>query len=221
MGFFVILIPMFSYLESVLISFAHTLSLETFVLVASFVEEVVAPIPSPTVMLLAGSFAKVQEYSLFMLLVLAVIGAIGKTIGAILVYFITDKAEDIVMYKFGKFFNVTHEDVESFGKKLGHGMKDYVVLTALRALPFMPSVVVSVGSGLLKVPLKLFIISTFLGTIIRDGIYLYTGYIGTQALTAFVQESTNLETYVKGIAVVAVLGFLGYRMIQKRKNRIV
>jgi len=212
---------MFTYLESVLISFASTLSLPSFVFIASFVEEVIAPIPSPTVMVLAGSFAKVQEYSLFMLLPLAVIGAMGKTIGAVVVYFITDKAEDVVMNKFGNFFNVTHEDVENFGKKLGKGMKDYVILTTLRALPFMPSVVVSVGSGLLKVPMKLFVISTFLGTIIRDGIYLYTGYIGTQALMVFVQESTHFETYVKIVVVLAVLGFLGYRMSKKRKNETI
>ncbi len=211
---------MFTYLETVLISFASTLSLETFVFIASFVEEVVAPIPSPTVMLLAGSFAKVQEYSLFMLLVLSIIGAVGKTIGALVVYVITDKAEDVVMHKFGTFFNVTHEDVEAFGKKLGNGLKDYAMLTTLRALPFMPSVVVSVGSGLLKVPIRLFIISTFVGTIIRDGIYLYAGYIGAQALTAFVHQSTSFETYVELVVVATVLGFLGYRMIQKRKSRI-
>ncbi len=212
---------MFAQLEEILLSFANTLSLEVFVFVASFVEEVVAPIPSPTVMILAGSFAKVQEYSLYALVPLALIGAIGKTIGALVVYTITDKAEDFVMNRFGKFFGVTHEDVENFGKKLGNGMRDYVLLILLRALPFIPSVVVSVGSGLLKVPLPLFIISTFLGTIVRDSIYLYAGYAGVTALFAIINKSSNLETYIEVGVILAVLTFIGYRIYLRRKNATV
>jgi len=207
---------MFLQLEALLLSFAQTLSLEVFVLVASFIEEVIAPIPSPTVMLIAGSFAKVQEYTVFMLIPLALIGAVGKTVGALLVYYVSDKAEDVVMHKFGKFFNVTHEDVENLGKKLGNGIRDYVLLTVLRTLPFIPSVVISAGSGLLKVPLPLFIVSTFLGTIFRDCFYLYAGYIGAQALTAIIAQSTNLETYIEVIVVLSVLIFIGYRVYQRK-----
>lgn len=208
---------MFSNLEVMLMSFVNTLSLEVFVFVASCVEEIVAPIPSPTVMVLAGSFAKAQEYTLLALIPLALLGAFGKTVGALVVYTITDKSEDFVMHKFGKFFNVSHSDVENFGKKLGHGMYDYVLLTVLRALPFMPSVVVSVGSGLLKVPLPLFIVSTFLGTILRDGFYLYAGYIGAQALTAIINHSSNIETYVEVVVVAALLAFVGYRIYLRKK----
>ena len=209
---------MFTHLEEILLSFAHSLPLEAFVLIASFVEEVVAPIPSPTVMVLAGSFARVQEYMMPALIVLALIGAVGKTIGAIVVYYITDKAEDVVMNKFGKFFGVTHEDVEKLGKKLGNGFRDYILLTTLRALPFMPSVVVSVGSGLLKVPIKLFIISTFLGTIIRDGFYLYAGYVGATALFAIINQSSSLETVVEVLVVLGVLAFIGYRIYLRKKS---
>ncbi len=209
---------MFAHLEEMLISFADSLSLELFVFLASFVEEVVAPIPSPTVMVLAGSFAKVQEYTILALIPLAIIGAVGKTIGALVVYTITDKAEDVVMRKFGKFFNVTHEDVENFGKKLGNGIRDYVFLTVCRALPFVPSVVVSVGSGLLKVPIPLFIISTFLGTIIRDAFYLYAGYVGATALFAIINQSSSLETVVEVLAVLGVLSFIGYRIYLRRSR---
>ncbi len=209
---------MFSHLEEILLSFANSLPLEVFVLVASFVEEVIAPIPSPTVMVLAGSFARVQDYMMPALVVLALIGAMGKTIGAIVVYFITDKAEDVVMNKFGKFFGVTHEDVEKLGKKLGNGFRDYILLTTLRALPFIPSVVVSVGSGLLKVPVTLFIISTFLGTIIRDGFYLYAGYIGATALFTIINQSSSLETVVEVLVVLAGLAFIGYRIYLRKKS---
>jgi membrane protein DedA with SNARE-associated domain len=209
---------MFSGLEQMLLSYINTLSLEMFVLIASFIEEVVAPIPSPTVMMLAGSFAAVQERTLYALIVLSLIGAVGKTIGAIVVYVVSDKAEDFVLIKFGKFFGVTHEEVEQFGTKLGNGVRDYFLLTGLRALPIMPSVIVSVGSGLLKVPMTLFIVSTFFGTIVRDGIYLYAGYAGTELLTSFVRETTNLETVVEIISL-AILAILFFYILKRRRNK--
>lgn len=211
---------MFTYIETVLMSFVNTLSLEVFVFIASIIEEVIAPIPSPTVMVVAGSVAQLQERALFFLIPLAIIGALGKVIGAIFVYFISDKAEDFVLRRFGNFFNVSHDDVEAFGKRLGNGKRDYVLLTVLRALPFIPSVLLSVGSGVLKIPLPLFIFSTFFGTIIRDGFYLYAGFVGTEMLSAFVTQTSHMETYVEVFAAVVVISILVRMYFLKKKNRL-
>ena len=43
-------------------------------------------------------------------------------------------------------------------------------------VPALEKVIISVGCGLLKVRFRLFIISTFIGSIIRDFIYIYLGY---------------------------------------------
>lgn len=209
---------MFTYIESLVISFGNVLSLEAFVFIASIIEEVIAPIPSPTVMMLAGSFAQLQERTLYMLIPLALIGACGKTLGALVVYFVSDKAEDIIMRRMGAFFNVSHEDVETFGKKLGNGTRDYIFLTILRALPFIPSVLLSVGCGILKVPLRIFVISTFLGTIIRDGFYLYVGYIGTEVLSRFVVRSSHIENYIVLVVVLWVVGILTRLYFVRKKS---
>jgi membrane protein DedA with SNARE-associated domain len=212
-------IHMFTQLEILLTSLVNSVPLEIFVFVASFVEEIVAPIPSPAVMLAAGLAAEIQEKVLLALIPLAIIGALGKTCGALVVYIISDKAEDLVMRRFAPFFNVTHEDVETFGKKLGNGARDYFLMTFLRALPFIPSVVLSVGSGLLKVPLPLFIISTFLGTIVRDGFYLYAGYVGTSVLLSLVNQTGHLETYVEVVAGIAFI-YVCSRIIRKKRSNI-
>jgi len=211
---------MFTYLESKLLSFADTLSIELFVFIASFIEEVVAPIPSPTVMVSAGSLAQIQDYALLGLIPLAVIGAAGKTLGALVVYGIADKAEDFVMERFGQFFNVTHEDVKHLGRRLGNGVKDYAIMIALRSFPLVPSVILSAGSGILKIPVRLFIVSTFVGTIIRDGIYLYAGYIGTTAFLSFIEQSDHVESYI-GIALLVVLFGILLRYLYKKKKFIV
>ncbi len=212
---------MFTSLEAVLISFSNVLSVPWFVFVASIIEEIVAPIPSPTVMVIAGSVASVQSYGTEGLLFLACIGAMGKTLGAIVVYTIAHRAEDLVLNRFGKFFGVTSPDVERFGTKIGTGFRGYCTLTLFRALPIVPSVLVSVGSGILKVPMSIFIVSAFFGTIIRDGFYLYVGYVGTDSLRFLVTQSTNIETIIEyvGIGGIIVGGiYLVYRFRNKFNN---
>ena len=164
---------MFATLEASLAALAYVVPLPLFVLIASCVEEIIAPIPSPFVMLLGGSLAQVQGYTLFGLFFLALMGALGKTIGALFVYSIVRKAGETALLRFGRFFGITREDITRLSSKLGHGARDYVIMILLRAFPFIPSVIVSVGSGFLRVPIPLFIISTFIGTIIRDSLYLY------------------------------------------------
>ncbi len=210
---------MFTQLETILLSIADSVHIYFFAFFASFVEEVIAPIPSPTVMLLTGSLAKIQEYSLLMLIPIALIASVGKMVGAMVVYVIADKAEDFIMVRFGKFFGITQADVELFGKKIGEGTRSYVTLTILRALPFVPSIVVSAGSGILKVPIHIFLITTFLGTIFRDGFYLYAGYVGAQAFTAIITRSNSLETYIEVLVVLLALSYIAYRIYMRKKNK--
>jgi membrane protein DedA with SNARE-associated domain len=170
---------MFMHLEQILISYAGHIHLAIFTPVVSFIEEVIPPIPSPSVMIAAGSIAQVQDYLIYGLVLLALLGSLGKTLGASVVYYVADKMEDILSGKIAKFIGVTHEQIEFFGSHLGRGMRDYIILIILRALPVMPSSLISVGSGLLKVNFKLFVITTLIGSAIRDFIYIYLGYAGT------------------------------------------
>lgn len=209
---------MFTSLETALTALVHTLPLEWFALIASFVEEVLAPIPSPSVMILTGSAAAIQQYSLLGLLSLIGIAAVGKTVGAFFVYVIADKAENILTRYFSKLFPVTHEEIEGLGNKLTGGLRDYVVLILLRAFPFMPSVVVSVGSGVLKIRMHLYLVSTFIGTIIRDSIYLYFGYAGITILGDIIAKSTSLEHTIEVIVLVSLGILFIYLYRTKRKG---
>ncbi len=205
---------MFKILEEKLLSFTDQVPLEWFVFIASFVEEVIAPIPSPTVMVVSGSLAHAQEYAYIGLFLLVVIGTIGKTLGAIVVYAIADKAEGIIVTLFGNYLRVSSEEIESFGQKLGKGKRDYLLLTFLRALPIMPSVVISAGSGVLKVPMKLFIFSTIFGTIVRDGFYLLAGYLGLELFSQIISGSAKIETLIEVAVVLIIFGYLAYKRIK-------
>lgn len=210
---------MFAYLEELVLSFASLMPLPLFAAVSSFIEEIVAPIPSGPVMLVMGSLAQVQGYSLLMLFGLVLVATFGKLLGGLVVYVIADKTEDIVLGRFAKFFGVTHTQIESFGARLGNGWRDYILLTILRTLPFVPSVVVSFGAGALKIPLRLFIIATIIGTILRDSFFIYLGYAGIGAAEELLKRFSTIESVLQVLiasALVVVFAMLVYlRFIRK------
>lgn len=204
----------FTEIEHTLILYADKVPLEVFTLVGTFVEEVIAPIPSPLMMTTVGSIAALQGKAMSYLLVLSVIGAVGKLFGAWILYFFADKAEDIVLGRFGKFLGVSHADVEKIGKHLNGSYRDDLILIVLRALPIIPSSVVSVGSGILKINLKTYLYTTFLGTIVRDFVFLYFGFVGVSAFEGYIKGFESAESLIQigiGIALFLFIAFMYYR----------
>ena len=211
---------MFAALEAFVLNLVHTLPLELFVTVGSFIEEVIPPIPSPGIMVIAGSFAAVQAYSLHGLIVLVLLASLGKTAGAFVVYSVTKRAQHLFLENLGKMVNITHADIKHFGRHFTGGFRDYVSLTFLRSVPIVPSIVLSFGSGVLELPVRVFLVGTFLGTIVRDSFYLFVGFKGIDVLHAFVQKTTHIESVLvfSALAVCGVLfAYFTYRKFRKRK----
>lgn len=198
-----------------------SMPVEAFTFIGSFVEEVVAPIPSPIVMTLAGSLAHAQGYPFLYLFVLSGIGAAGKTLGAILVYAASYFAGVIFVEKFGRFFGVTHADIDKLRTKLDGGWKDLFLVTFFRALPIMSSAVVSIGCGVLRIGFWTYLVATIVGTVVRDFFYLYVGYSGVAAYHAMVDGFDSIESMIQlaiGACVVLFLAWL-YLRRQRMKRR--
>lgn len=185
---------------------------------ASFIEEAIPPIPSPAIMIITGFLASVQNLSFYGLVILCLLGSVGKTFGAWFIYFIMDKVEDVLSGRFGKFIGVTHEDIESFGARLGKGPRDYIILTVLRALPVVPSTLISVGGGLLKVPLRLFLFTTLTGSIIRNAMYIYLGYVGVTVASSFIKNTASAESLIQIVVVLVIVIFLAIMYYKRYQN---
>ena len=211
---------MFVNLEHFVTSFAQLVPLPFFAFFATGLEELIQPIPSPSIMIITGFLALAQHYSIWGMIGLCLLGIIGKTLGAWLVYFIFDKVENILSSKFGKFIGVKPGDIEAFGARLGHGVKDYFLLIFLRAVPVFPSTILTVGGGLLKIPLKLFLVSTFVGTLFRGSLYFYMGYVGTSVTASVVKNTNNIESIIQIIVVLLLIIFLGYLYYRRKKANL-
>ncbi len=186
--------PIIEYLHT----FSQTVPLPIFVTVGAAIEEIIAPIPSPLVMTLAGSLSAASGSHWLTLVYLAVIGSLAKTVASYIVYVVSDKAEDLVLGKFGKFLGVNHKEVEKLGSQLSGGWRDDLVMLALRAIPIIPTAPVSIISGLLKIKLTTFFWTTAVGYAIRNYFYLYLGATSIGAL-----ESLN-----EGLGSVEKIGYL-------------
>ncbi|MBP7774757.1 VTT domain-containing protein [Candidatus Woesebacteria bacterium] len=188
-----------------------------FVFIGSLLEEIIAPIPSPLVMLLGGSISAGQGSPQLFIGLLALIGALSKTFGSLLIYIISDKAEDVVIDKFGKFLGVSHTDTEGLGKFFGQGKRDDIAIFLLRAVPVMPTAPVSVIAGLIKIDLKTYLVSTFLGLMVRNLIYLYLGYTSLGTLESLSEGFDSLEKI--GYLILAVFaGVVLLWMYRKRRQ---
>lgn len=199
---------------------ALVMPLELFIFVGSFIEEVIAPIPSPFILTLSGTIAAAKSLPLIALPYLALIGALGKTLGAWVLYYITDKLEDVILSKYGKFFGVTHKSVENIGKKFGKGWKDFFILLGLRSLPVVPSAPVSIVCGLIKINIKTYLTASFIGTFIRNSLFLYFGYAGVSSYQHVVSGLSDIESKVQMGLFVVVMGFIAYSYYKRYKKPI-
>lgn len=192
--------------------------LEAFTFAGAFLEEVIAPIPSPLIMTAAGSVALAQGQPLLYLAWLAFLGTTGKTAGSWVIYVISEKMEDVLVNKFGKFIGINQQDVESLKRHFSGGWRDLFILTFLRATPVVPTAPVSVVCGLIRIPMQTYLIATFIGTFVRSALYLYLGYAGLATFENILKGMSGLENVFQAVIALAIAGLLAWLYWKRRKK---
>jgi len=204
-------------LIDILKNLSNFMPLEWFTFFGAFIEELIAPIPSPLVMTLAGSIASTNQASMVFLLLISLTGALGKTIGSYLIYLISNKAEHLIVGKFGKFIGVTEKEIDVISKKLNGGWKDYLVIFLLRAIPIMPTAPVSVVCGLIALDLKAYLSASFVGTIVRNIFYIYLGFTSLNALESINEDISAFEKL--GYIILLVFMFIIFLVIYNHRKK--
>lgn len=197
-----------AFSESWLRHLSEIVSLPWFVLIGSFAEEVISPIPTLLVMGTAGTLTFARGLPLSYLFFLSLMGNIGKTAGAYIYYVIGDKLEDLVVPRYGKYFGVTHQEVTRIGKRFTGGWQDALVLFLLRALPFLPTTPVSITCGILKMRRSEYLTITFVANFIKDIGYLFVGYAGIAMIGRLWRDIDNIRFFFHLMTVIAVCLFL-------------
>ena len=204
---------------SLIKNLATTIPLDGFAFIGSFMEEIIAPIPSPLVMTTAGTLAHTQNHTLLYLFWLALAASAGKTIASWVYYVLADKTEDLILTRFGKFIGISHKEIESIGKHFNGTWRDDVILLVVRALPIMPTSLVSVVCGFIKLNMRTYLQSTFIGYFIRSFIFLCLGYTGIATYGNLSGEFVSIESIVKIVIGTGLFLFLIWVFYKRAKGR--
>lgn len=211
----------FQALVSFFTSLAHVMPLEVYVFVGSFVEELLAPIPQSLIVVVAGTLAKTQGYPLIFLLWLAFLSAVGKMIAGWGFYILGDKAEHVVVGKFGRALGVTEKEIMKWSKYVNHGWRDILFLFLARIIPVIPTAPVSVVCGIMKSNFTHFLLVSVIGLTIRNWFFLYLGYLGVNSYKSVISNLGGVDYILKIVGFVVFLLFLvwmGYLGLLRRKR---
>ncbi len=148
----------------------------------TFLEELIAPIPSSLVLFFFGSVFFFQETISFWLILklvffFALSASLGATLGAVPFYFLTYILGKPFVDRFGKLFNLNWRDLEKIEKFLHKKQREIIILLFLRIMPIVPSIAINVFFGLIRLHWWKFFLVSFFGNWIRA---IILGFFGWQ-----------------------------------------
>jgi membrane protein DedA with SNARE-associated domain len=143
------------------------------VFVAALVETIIPPIPTLAIFPTAGFLASQEGFSLFSVIPLIILGALGATIGTTAIYLIALKLGRRILLRYLRFLKISEkklERVEIWFEKYG----DKAVFLG-RMIPVMREMI-SVPAGLLGMRFPKFILYTFAGSLVWSTATILAGY---------------------------------------------
>lgn len=185
------------------------------VLYASIIEEVIAPIPSAAVLVTSGFLflSGLSGVALFKVLILTIAlpAALGITIGSSFVYGLGFFFGKPFFERWGKFLGVSWVHVESAREKFSRGPRDELTLGFLRAIPVIPSVVLSALSGVIRMNPISFFLATFVGSIPRSAILAFIGFKLGTFYESYAQTISHFEDSILLLCAASLMVFFLYR----------
>ena len=149
------------------------------IFLAALLETIIPPIPTLAIFPTAGFLASQQGITLFGLIPMIILGAIGATIGTSAIYLIALKLGRVVLLRYLKYVKINEkklERVETWFEKYG----DKAVFLG-RMVPVMREMI-SVPAGLLKMKIPKFVIYTFAGSCVWSTGTILSGYYFGEAI---------------------------------------
>lgn len=196
-------------IQEFLVALSIRVPVEWFAVIASFLEEIVAPIPSPLVGAFVGSLAHTSSYEIVgALLFLGFLMALGKTLACGIIYEVMRYASKATAEHLERFFGIRHEDLIAAGGYFTGTIKNYILLILARAIPFIPSSPISILAGIIKAPLLFYLLATFIGSFIRSMLFIYIGYAGYSGYLQATEYLPHIEVIFFALGSVLIVGYV-------------
>ena len=189
------------------------------VFVASVIEEVIAPIPSPLIITMSGFLFVTGPLSWSVVYALifkvAIPAALGVTLGSYTIYFIARFGGKFFIEKWGKYIGLYWTDMEKFQNRLSDTKRDEIFIGIARVIPLVPSVAISAFCGILEMNVFKYFVISFVGVFFRS---IILGILGWQMGNVYGKYAKTISSVENAILISTILA-LGIFIVLKYKGR--
>jgi membrane protein DedA with SNARE-associated domain len=178
------------------------------VFAAAFLEVIFPPIPSEVIFPLVGFIAQSRGLGLENTIGLATVGALGSTVGAVLIFFVSARVGRIAIIRFGKRVRISEQEIEK-AERWFERYGSVAVFTA-RMIPGIREII-SIPAGISRMNIAKFVGYTFSGSLLWCIILTLVGYYLGEAWRNFSDQLSSAFSIITLIliaaAAIAVTGF--------------
>jgi len=178
------------------------------VFAAAFLEVIFPPIPSEVIFPLVGFIAQNRGLGLENTIGMATVGALGSTVGAVLIFFVSARVGRTAIMRFGKRVRISEQEIEK-SERWFERYGSVAVFTA-RMIPGIREII-SIPAGISRMNIAKFVGYTFAGSLVWCIILTLVGYYLGEAWRNFSDQLSSAFTIITLIliaaAAIAVAGF--------------
>jgi membrane protein DedA with SNARE-associated domain len=178
------------------------------VFAAAFLEVIFPPIPSEVIFPLVGFIAQNRGLGLETTIGMATVGALGSTVGAVLIFFVSARVGRTAIMRYGKRVRISEQEIEK-AERWFERYGSIAVFTA-RMIPGIREII-SIPAGISRMNIAKFVGYTFAGSLLWCIILTLVGYYLGEAWRNFSDQLSSAFTIITIIlivaAAIAVAGF--------------
>jgi membrane protein DedA with SNARE-associated domain len=185
------------------------------VFAAAFLEVIFPPIPSEVIFPLVGFTAYSKGLGIENALGMAAVGALGSTVGAVLIYFVSMKVGRAAILRFGKRVRIGEPELEKAERWFGK-YGSVAVFTG-RMVPGIREII-SIPAGIGGMNFPKFLAFTYSGSLVWSVALTLVGYYLGEAWTTFSDQVSSAFSIVSVVIIAAVIGIVCLWYVKRKKK---
>jgi membrane protein DedA with SNARE-associated domain len=185
------------------------------IFVAALLENLFPPIPSEVIFPLVGFVAYHNNLGIIHAISMGLVGAIGSTVGAIIIYYFSLKIGKPAILRFGSYIKVSEKallNAESWFQKYGT-----IAVFSGRMAPAIRELI-SIPAGIGRMDIMKFIFFTFAGSAVWSVALTLLGYFLGDAWSIMVDQLSSVFSVIAVIILITIFAVFGLRYYSKRKD---
>lgn len=185
------------------------------VFAAAFLEMVFPPIPSEIVFPLVGFTAQSGGLGVESAIMLATVGALGSTAGALVIYFIARKLGRAAILRYGRYMKIGEEEL-----KKAEGWFARYGVAAVFVARMVPGVreLISIPAGIGGMCLGRFAVFTFAGSLVWSVALTLVGYYVGEAWVSVSEDLSFAFTVIGAVVVAGAIAGIVVWYVRRRKK---